>query len=151
MSLSFKTVNLFSSTYCTITQEQIQQVLIPVSIILTEEQIIEPESTGPQVDSASSSSAPSTSEIDVLILDNIPYITKDDVAVTIPGGQITVGELTAEIIRAFQNDTYAGAAEGILGGKIAFQIQGEGPTRGGTSSGGGSNSSGTPSVPGGRA
>lgn len=130
MSLSFKTVSLFSSTYCTVTKEQIQQVLSPVSIILTEEQIIEPESTGPQITEVGASfediSASSTSEIDVLILDNIPFITEDDVATRGPWGEITVGELTAEIIRGFEEDTYAGAAEGIRGGKMAFEFSGEG-------------------------
>ena len=103
MSLSFKTVNLFSSTYCTITQEQIQQILSPVSIVLVEEQVVEPQSTGPQMESTGSTSEPLG---DVLILDNIPYITEDDVATRGPWGEITVGELTKSIVDDFENRTF---------------------------------------------
>jgi len=71
MSLSFKTVNLFSSTYCTVTQEQIQQILSPVSIVLVEEQVVEPQSTGPQMESTGSNSEP----LGVVVTppDSIPY------------------------------------------------------------------------------
>lgn len=132
MSLNFKTANLNSSTYPILTKEQISSVLSPVSMVLTEEGIVEPSDTGTVVESASPEAPPEVIVVEVevtstgsaapVIIDNVPYITKNNTASRGPWGEISVGELMAEIIRDFEEGTYAGGPEGIRGGKLAFEI-----------------------------
>jgi hypothetical protein len=124
MSLNFKTVNINSSTYPILTKEQISAVLVPVTIVLIEEEIIAPTDSGPVFESTGSTETSTGSGTPPVIIDNVPYITNDDVATRGPWGEITVGQLTAEIIRDFEEGAYAGGSEGVRGGKVSFEIIG---------------------------
>jgi hypothetical protein len=106
MSLSFKTININSSTKVLLSREQIDFVLKPVQIILVQPQeIVTATDTGPIIDSPAADSAELDSDIDVLISDGIP-ITEDDVATRGPYGEITVGELTKSVIDDFENGAF---------------------------------------------
>lgn len=118
MSLSFKTININSSTKVLLSREQIDFVLKPVQIILVQPQeIVTATDTGPIIDSPAADSAELDSGIDVLISDGIPYIKEtDEVDVVFTGGgggrtgggRITVGELTKSVIDDFEAGAYGG-------------------------------------------
>ena len=124
MSLNFKTVNINSSTYPILTKEQISAVLVPISIILIEEEIVAPTDSGPVFESTGSAETSTDSGTPPVIIDNDPVITKDDVALRVPGGTVTVGELMSLILNDFELGAYDGGSEGIRGGKVAFEIIG---------------------------
>lgn len=124
MSLSFKTVNLLASAASILTKEQIDAVLYPVTIVLTEEAVLA-EDTGPVMESTAETtgSAPSLND-DVFISDGTPTITEDDVISRGPWGDITVRDLEKEIIDSFREGTYANPEVG--GGKLSFEVQSSG-------------------------
>jgi len=115
MSLSFKTININSSTKVLLSREQIDFVLKPVQIILVQPEDLAAIDTGPIIDSPAADSAELDSGIDVLISDDIPIITEDDEVNVVftgegggktGGGTITVGELTKSVIDDFEAGAY---------------------------------------------
>lgn len=126
MSLSFKTININSSTKVLLSREQIDFVLKPVQIILVPEEIVVPTDTGPIIDSPAADSEELSSDADVLISDGIPYIEEtDEVDVVFTGegggrtggGRITVGELTKSVVDDFETGAFGsdGTAAGPSG------------------------------------
>lgn len=122
MSLSFKTVGIKSSTALNITKEQIDAVLYPVSIVLTEEVILA-EDAGPVIESTAerTGSAPSIND-DVFVSDGVPPITRDTIVSIGPWGAITVGTLQKEILDSFRESTYDNPDMGA--GKLAIEFDG---------------------------
>ncbi len=118
MSLSFKTTNINSSTKVLLSREQIDFVLKPVQIILTQpEDIVIATDTGPIIESVTPDSTPLDFGSGVLVSDNIPYIKEtDEIDVVFTGdgggrtgrGSITIGQLTANVVRDFETRTYGG-------------------------------------------
>jgi len=123
-----------------LTKEQIDAVLYPVTIVLSEEAVLA-EDTGPVMESTTETTG-SGVITDVFISDGIPPIDEDTVVSRGPFGEITVGQLQKEILDSFREGTYANPEVG--GGKLAFEIQGSGFGRGGF---GGDDTGGNQEVP----
>lgn len=126
MSLSFKTININSSTKVLLSREQIDFVLKPVQIVLVQpEEIVVPTDTGPIIDSPAADSEELSSDADVLISDGIPYIKETDVIdVVFTGdgggrtgrGRITIGELTKSVIDEFERGAFGSSTAPGPGG-----------------------------------
>lgn len=117
MSLSFKTANIKSSTAFNITKEQIDAVLYPVVIVLTEDVVLV-EDTGPVL--GSTEEVTGSVVDDVFISDGVPPVDEDTVVSRGPWGEITVGDLQKEILDSFREGTYANPEVG--GGKMSLEI-----------------------------
>jgi len=108
MSLSFKTINLVSPTYPTTTLEQIQQILVPISIVLTEEEGSSPPDTGTQTQSTGSNtrSAGSGSDSEYVVNVDIPIdLPESNVVARTPWGEVTREELVDAILSEFLEDS----------------------------------------------
>lgn len=125
MSLSFKTISLYSSAASVLTKEQIDAVLYPVTIVLTEEAVLA-EDNGPVMESTTETTGSGVVVVgaEVYVSDDVPPVDEDTTASFGPWGVITVGELQKEILDSFREGTYANPEVG--GGKLAFEIQGSG-------------------------
>lgn len=140
MSLSFKTVKLYSSTAPILTKEQIDAALYPVTIVLTEEVVLA-EDTGPVMESTAETTGSAVVD-DVFVSDGVPTIDEDTVVSRGPWGDITVRDLEKEILDSFREGTYANPEVG--GGKLAFEVQSGGLGGGGF---GGDDTGGNQEVP----
>jgi len=133
MSLSFKTINLVSPTYPTTTLEQIQQILVPVSIVLTEEEVSSPSDTGTQTQSTGENtrSAGSGSDSEYVVNVDIPFdLPESNVVARTPWGEVTREELVDAILSEFLDDSTDGPA---ASGRRAETYDSEEPTAGGGS------------------
>ena len=122
MSLSFKTVNLLASAASILTKEQIDAVLYPVTIVLTEEAVLA-EDTGPVMESTAETTGSAVVD-DVFVSDGVPTVDEDTVVSRGPWGDITVRDLEKEILDSFREGTYANPEVG--GGKLSFEVQSSG-------------------------
>jgi hypothetical protein len=117
MSLNFKNANINSSTYCFLTKEQIDSVIRPVNILLTETEVVAIPDSGPVIQSVGTSStgvtnveAVQAAQESITYAKNHPLgniITRSTVVAHDPTGRgITAQQLTLEVIKDFENRTF---------------------------------------------